>query len=350
MYDSAEVRQIVTPTPYCWPLMDLEELRVSSHNLRTRITSSEEDYELQGVDLPELIDRYLGQTGPGGSGCLTPQDETRHSVLFLHLLPPLPKERKHSMQEEEPPKDVPLLVAILLPEMACNISEVEAQYHFSTKEIIEESLGPDAVNVYEFHRGTTYINMTVVFHVLLQQHPALLVALSQSIIRPSPICTAIREIIHGGCEAFQKLLESILERVYSEVKPDSIDAIQTMRLGIIHECQTALKSLLHIEGEGDNSLLSPVLEAFDVLLGRESESFEGQYNRMRRQVLCRIVDDSVELEGPRSESDNDEDIGRKMTGELVNDEMLISIIHRLFNLTRIVGRRLRRLTHVFPTD
>jgi hypothetical protein len=269
-FEDQDPQSLITATPYCWPIGSLDELRQASFKLRNR---PEHDHEEFQQSVAAAVDEHLNTTGPDGSGSITNYDETGHRILFVHLLTPLAQERSKRLAKlDDAAQGIPLLVTILLPELAFNISELEEAYGFMTYMELESQFGPNVDQHVRLHKGAFYVDVSGLITVLSQWHPALLVSLAFAVVFARDVQT-IRTY-----EFLKSVNDALLRNELTTLNDEYFEQVYQGFINVLIEAQEIIQSLLASEESCLPEQL--VSEAFNVLLIDEKQAFDHLHDKI----------------------------------------------------------------------
>lgn len=331
---SGEFRRL-NPSSYCWLLESQEELQWAATNLHSRNTPQPQ----QSISVAEVVDARLAELHSGA--VLTPSvDESGHYILFFHLLTPLSRDRgKRNALLDEASNGRPLLLTVLMPECAFNISELEAAYELIPHDFLEQQYGPDAVgHIIEYH-GSIYLSAGATFCLLSQEHPALLIPLASAVITDCENLR-IREVITGMREALQRLEVMITEQAFMEELSITPHDIYQRILAIHTEGLDVLKTLTCPEDaptEGQESrswyLRQLLSESFDTLITGERMYFDDIWDKINARFMQQSNQDEEE---DCCMADDDEEL-------LTERECVLNALSRLLRAMRTGRHRLQLL-------
>lgn len=289
-----------TETRYCWPIVSLDELRTASLTLRSRVIDRSTDPDLESASVAIAVDRRLETALSDSTACPIALDETGHVVRFVHLLTPLPRDRcKRLALREDAANGKPLLVAVLMPEMAFNLSEVESAYDFDIHSIVEQLFGPDTAGHLIIHQGSTYLSKEATFSVLSHEHPALLISLAHVVAFGQDHRTnQVREILSGMRDALSYVEMSIREQTLCEPFTTSPHDFHQTIVTIFEEAQHTIPNVIAPEGSEEEStwyLRHQIAECFATLLTDERMSFDRLWGRITKHFESPQIEAMDEL-------------------------------------------------------
>ncbi len=268
---SSIVERCLTPTKYCWPITGVTELQEASRNLRSRVNTEHAEIEPECAGIQSTVDQQLAITEFHQYAALTPVDETGRSVLFLHVLAPLARERSRSLALlDDAANGKPLLITVLLPDLGFNLSEVEAAYGFSIYEELEANFGAEAPELMILYDRNLYINSSALFHILCQQHPALLMSLAYSLKFRHEQSIKVREILRGLDEELLRTMEINSEEI-----------MHRRRVEVLINTERVIGDIICEEEQDDTWYVRLRLyEALGSLITDETAALERQYLRV----------------------------------------------------------------------
>lgn len=278
-------------TRYCWPVETLEELHRSFVSIRSRLQQVGADLEDGGSrtsQLADLIEAHLNTAMPGDSASRTKPNESGEYFLFLHVLTPIPrdKSRRRALLDDAA-NGIPLLIAVLMPHLGFQLSEVEVAYDFSVDTSIDDQFGEGAVGHVLVHDDVPFLDVSSTFSVLLDNHPALLIALAHGVVFERDLGSRLlRATLRTLTEVMHKVSASLASpEVLTYLTPTdvkatvtSIFADATTQLGDILSPQTDIPPATPRE-ETRVYLAHVINEAFDTLLTEEMIIFDKIYEK-----------------------------------------------------------------------
>lgn len=156
---------------FCRPILEANTLREAAAHLRSRHIKE------QGLDISlsiaSLIDHALQDpTSREIISYDSPEDEGK-TLLFVQVESPTTHAQGHYL----PVRERPLLIAVLLPDIAFQISELEATYGFSVNDILE--IDPERQH-YVLYRNCVFVDWVGTLMLLSQEQPTLAVVIASS--------------------------------------------------------------------------------------------------------------------------------------------------------------------------
>ncbi len=316
-----------TPTPYCWPITDLDSLQAAAVNLRSRVIDRITDPEIRGISVSHAVDETLR-----GIDHSADDDGTGRRVLFINLLSPLSRrETRHTDIN-----NTPLLISVLLPDLAFNISEVESAYDFSIQNVLEQQFSGGYIEQCIVHKNSLYITTFATFHILSLHHPALLISLSYGSGIPNLHSDKILEVFRQIREYLGSVHTTLIDNCFSE----------TLSYEIIEEAYRACTTAISQSQEHVAHLISPEEE-----VDTSSGGNEWHLRHLISEALCSLLTDERltfdylhERNAKYSEEADDEETP---IGEEQSENPTLECLLRMRRLIVSVRNRLRRLSRAF---
>lgn len=321
-----DMSHVMRGTTYCWPVLDYHQLRIAASSLKTRITVRDDDVESHTVNFADLVDTSLRSYIFTESIIST--DDTGHTVLFIGLNAPLPQMRiKHLSQFNEEP----LLLAVLLPELAFNLSEVGEVYHFSIQESLEEQYATTDISPYIIeHNGTIYTTMDATFQILNREYPALLIPLGFSFLFKGDRQPAqVHEILKDATESLRLLETRLTDGAFEVISPEVPQLLVDGCFASLSDCQSAIIELLNPEADEHISVRHTLTEAIHVILEEEKSVIK---EMLPPTIIQDPMEDPMEIDIEAAQ------------------EPLIDSLHTIFRCMRRARRTLYIMRHAIPTD
>lgn len=338
-------------TPFCWPIRSLDELRTASLIIRSRVDAAITDPELQGLSVAAAVDHHLNTAHPGDSGARTPCDEQGRFVLFLHLLTPIARDRSRRLAAlDNAAHKKPLLVSILLPELAFNLSEIESAYDFDIQVSLEEQFGEAATGHILMHNGSAYIDTAATFSLLSRHHPALLISLAYGVVfPPSDQTRQVRGLLHQLSDSLETIEGAIAEQLFTKELNVSPPHAQRAIIDLIAEAASSLSGIVApMEGTDDLSWFPRhvIEQAFDSLLTDEKIVFDNLGKLLEDEMTAAERESANEdSTPPMSESEAMDIDGAQPTPAAPEpeDDMHSAVVWCLQKQERAIRRSRRRI-------
>lgn len=336
-------QQLPARSPYCWPVGSLDDLRATSLVLRSRVSTELTDADSHAISVAEAIDFYLDNARSGDSGSHTQPDENGKFIVFMQLLAPLARDRSKRLATlDDAANGRPLLVAMLVPDMAFNLSELEIAYDWNIHSELEEHYGDSAGAHFVVHQGSPYIDVGATFVLLSQNHPALLISLAFAVVfPPAAYIREVAEFLRSLSDALLSVELTIAEQIANKSVELSPSDVHAAIVSLFPDAASTIASTISPDDippsdeEGSTLwyLRHVVSETFSTLLTEEGMQFDKVARRNEREmVLAPATEDQMEVDGEETPS----------------SEALVHGLHKLERASRHCRHRLAALRRAIP--